>query len=182
MSCPLSNSSLEDTNHRFMRCPTAILFLSGIHVLDHLDLKSRMMLFCISLWLIWKYRNQKVFNQTFFFILLSFLGRYHCLLRSLTLQNVTIKLDAENSDQLPLYRAPLITEIELLILDWLTIFQSWWLGNVTKWLMTLLVCLSMLVVSWKGCILDSRLAYYCNDLSSWVRSRVTEREKCAILG
>jgi hypothetical protein len=126
--------------------------------------------------------NQKVFNQTFFFILLSFLGRYHCLLRSLTLQNVTIKLDAENSDQLPLYRAPLITEIELLILDWLTIFQSWWLGNVTKWLMTLLVCLSMLVVSWKGCILDSRLAYYCNDLSSWVRSRVTEREKCAILG
>jgi hypothetical protein len=83
MSCPLGNSSLEDTDHRFMRCPASmpVWFSSplGIHIPDHFYLKSQMMLwlaapdnraeqlFCISLLLIWKHRNQKVLFYYFGF-------------------------------------------------------------------------------------------------------------------
>lgn len=82
MSCPLCNSSIEDSDHLFMRCPAALAvwFSSplGIHVPDQLDLISWMkvwlsapdtraqQLFCYSLWLIWSHRNQLVFNQSVF--------------------------------------------------------------------------------------------------------------------
>jgi hypothetical protein len=81
-SCPLCESAVENIDHLFMQCEVtrAVWFSSplGIHVPPQVDIKCWMrtwlaasdvlaqQLFGVTLWMVWKSRNQKVFNSVKF--------------------------------------------------------------------------------------------------------------------